>query len=343
MGGAAMNLQRYSRQTVFGEIGANGQKKLLNSRVAVIGVGATGTVIANNLCRAGVGFIRLVDRDYVELSNLQRQTLYTEEDALQQTPKAVAACEHLKKVNSEIDLEPVAADVNSSNIETLISDVDLVLDGSDNIEVRCLINEACVKHNKPWIYAGAIAGSGMTMNIIPGKTPCLHCLFPDLSKTGNIPTCSTAGVLNGMTGIIASISSTEAMKIIIGSSSVRESLMTIDIWENEFREITIKQNPDCTVCGQHEFELLGRFSSSYTTSLCGRDSVQVVPGSAVTVDFEQLAQRLKKAGTVRYNKFLLQFSDGKVEFNLFSDGRAIVNKVRDEKAAKSVYSEYIGL
>jgi len=338
-----VNLQRYSRQTVFSEIGIAGQKKLLHSRVVVIGVGATGTVIANNLCRAGVGFIRLVDRDYVELSNLQRQVLYTEEDARQQTPKAVAACEHLKKANSEIELEPVTADVNSSNIEALISDVDLVLDGSDNLEIRYLINEACFKENKPWIYSGAIVGAGMTMNIIPGETPCLRCLFPHSLPSGTGPTCSTVGVLNGITGIIASIASTEALKILIDSRNVRQSLLTVDIWNNQFDEITIEQKQDCPVCGNHEYKLLGRLSGSYTTSLCGRDSVQVVPGAAVTVNFEKLAQRLKKAGTVRYNKFMLQFSDGKVEFNLFPDGRAIMNKVKNENAAKSVYSEYIGL
>ncbi len=336
-------MQRYSRQTVFSGVGVEGQKKLLNSRVVVIGVGATGTVIANNLCRAGVGFLRLVDRDYVELSNLQRQTLYTEEDAQQRTPKAVAACEHLKKVNSEIVLEPVSIDVNSSNVEALISDVDLVLDGSDNLEVRYLINEACVKQNRSWIYAGALIGAGMTMNILPSETPCLRCLFPQVLPAGSGPTCSTTGVLNGITGIVASIASTEALKILIGSTSVRKSFLAIDIWNNQFDEIAIEKNPNCPVCGRHEYELLGRLSSSYTTSLCGRDSVQVVPGAAATVDFEQLAQRLKKVGIVRYNKFMLQFSDSKVEFNLFPDGRAIMNKVKDENAAKSAYSEYIGL
>lgn len=338
-----MNMHRYSRQTIFSGVGIEGQKKLLNSRVAIIGVGATGTVIANNLCRAGVGFLRLVDRDYVELSNLQRQTLYTEEDAQQRTPKAVASCEHLKKVNSEIELEPVSIDVNSSNIEELISDVNLVLDGSDNLEVRYLINEACVKQNRPWIYAGAIIGTGMTMNILPGETPCLRCLFPQVLPAGTGPTCSTAGVLNGITGIVASIASTEAIKILVGSANVRKSLLAIDIWNNQFDEIKIEKKLDCPVCGRHEYKLLGQLSGSYTTSLCGRDSVQVVPGTIANVDFEQLAQRLKRAGIVRYNKFMLQFSDDKVEFNLFPDGRAIMNKVRDENAAKSAYSEYIGL
>lgn len=339
-----MDMKRYSRQTVFNEIGAEGQKKLLQSKVAIIGVGATGTVIANNLCRAGVGFLRLVDRDYVELSNLQRQTLYTEEDARQQTAKAVAAYEHLRNVNSEIELEPVAVDANSSNIEALISDADLVLDGSDNLEVRQLINEACVKQNKPWIYSGAIVGSGMTMNILPGQTPCLRCLYSQVTPAGSGPTCSTAGVLNGITGAIASIASVEAIKILIDSPNVRRSLLTIDIWNNWIQEITIEQNKDCPVCGSHEYKLLEKLSGSYTTNLCGRDSIQVVPGSAIkSIDFERLAQRLTKAGTVRYNKFMLQYSDGKIDFSLFPDGRAIINKVKDENSAKSVYAEYIGL
>ncbi len=338
-----MNLQRYSRQTVFDEIGEAGQERLLRSRVAVIGVGAIGTVIANNLCRAGVGFVRLIDRDYVELGNLQRQVLYTEEDARQRVPKAVAACEHLREVNSEIELEPVITDVNSSNIEALISDIDLVLDGSDNLEARYLINEACFKENRPWIYAGAIVGAGMTMNIIPGETPCLRCLFSHSLPSGTGPTCSTAGVVNGITGVIASIASTEALKILIGSSDVRKTLLAIDIWSNLFDEITIEQNRDCPVCAHHEYKLLGRLSGSYTTSLCGRDSVQVVPGSKTTIDIERFAQRLKGIGTVRYSRFMLQFSGGEVEFSLFPDGRAIIDKVKDESAARSIYSEYIGL
>lgn len=339
----SMNLERYSRQTVFAGIGVGGQEKLLRSRVALIGVGATGTVIANNLCRAGVGFLRLIDRDYVELSNLQRQTLYTEDDVKRQTLKAVAACEHLKEVNSEIEMDPVCADVNSSNIELLIKDTDLVLDGSDNLEVRYLINEACVKQDKPWIYAGALAGTGMTVNILPGKTPCLHCLFPNLSMTGTGQTCSTAGVLNGITGVIASIASAEAIKILIGSTNVRKSLLYFDLWNNDFNEIEVRRNSDCPICNRYEYKLLGCLSGSYTTSLCGRDSVQIVPTTAAEIDFEQLAQKLGKAGSVKYNKFMLQFSDGKVDFNLFPDGRAIINKVKESNAARSVYSEYIGL
>lgn len=338
-----MNLQRYSRQTVFAGIGVEGQKKLLCSRVALIGVGATGTVIANNLCRAGTGALRLIDRDYVEFSNLQRQTLYTEEDVRRKTPKAVAACEHLKEVNAEIEIEPVCADVNSSNIESLIADADLVLDGSDNLEVRYLINEACVKQDKPWIYAGALACTGMTVNILPRKTPCLHCLFPNLSMTGTGQTCSTAGVVNGVTGMIASIASVEAMKILIGSPNVRKSLLYFDLWNNDINEIEVERNPDCPICERHEYKLLNRLSGSYTTSLCGRDSVQIVPEAAVKIDFDELAQKLRKVGSVQFSKFMLQYSDDKVDFNLFPDGRAIINKVNEPNAARSVYSEYIGL
>ena len=265
-----MNLQRYSRQTMFGGIGIEGQKKLQLSKVAVIGVGATGTVIANNLCWAGVGFIRLIDRDYVELSNLQRQTLYTEEDAENQTPKAAAACEHLRRVNSGIELEPVALDVNSSNIETLISDVDLVLDGTDNLEIRNLINEASVKHGKPWIYAGVLAGTGMTFNIIPGQTPCLRCLSFDTPSVGTGPICRSAGVLNSITGIVASLASSEALKILIGSPNVRKSLLTFDIWENWFKEVEINKKYDCPVCVRHEYALLGRLTGPI--SICSHTS-----------------------------------------------------------------------
>lgn len=252
-------LQRYSRQIILNGIGKEGQEKLLNSRIAIIGLGATGSVVANNLCRAGVGFIRLIDRDYVELSNLQRQLLYNEEDAANQTPKAIAAYTHLTKINSEIVLEPIVVDVNSSNIEALINDVDLVLDGSDNSDVRYLVNEACNKLRKPWIYAGVVTSEGMTMNIIPNETACFRCLYPVAHLPGSYPTANTAGVLNSITSTIASIESTEAIKILLQSPKVRKNLFWIDLWNNRSDYIDIEKNPDCPVCGHHNYQVLDQY------------------------------------------------------------------------------------
>jgi adenylyltransferase/sulfurtransferase len=248
--------QRYSRQIVFDGIGEKGQEKLLRSRAAIIGLGATGTVAANNLCRAGVGFIRIIDRDCVELINLHRQMLYDEQDASVPTQKATAAFKRLAKINSEITLDPVVADVNAANIETLIGDVDLVLDCSDNIELRYLVNEACDKLRKPWIYAGVLASEGLTMNIIPGETACFRCLFPEAPHPGSYSTISTAGVLNSVTAVIASIESAEALKILLCSPRVRKTLFRIDVWNNSSDYIDVGKNPDCPVCGRHKYETL---------------------------------------------------------------------------------------
>ncbi len=338
-----MNPQRYSRQTTFKHFGEEGQEKLLSSRITIIGLGALGTVIANNLCRSGVGFLRLIDRDYVEISNLQRQTLFNEQDAAAQIPKAIASYNHLSKVNSEIILEPVVADVNSSNIEDFVKDVDLVLDGSDNAEVRYLINEACHKYKIPWIYGGAIGASGMTMNILQTEGPCYRCIMPQGPTPGSYPTCSTAGVLNMATGIIASLESSEAVKILVGSPQVRRSLFCLDIWNNAADYVDVSKNPNCPTCAHNTYEYLGQRRGSYATSLCGRDSFQIVPGRPMTIEFERLADKLKKAGAVSFNRFMLSFDDGNRSFNLFPDGRAIIKNVKDESAAKSVYAEYIGL
>lgn len=336
-------VQRYSRQIVFDGIGEEGQGRLLRSRVAIIGLGATGTVAANNLCRAGVGFIRIIDRDYVELVNLQRQTLYDEKDAFDPVPKAAAAFDRLAKINSEITLEPVVKDVNAANIEALVGDVDLVLDCSDNIEVRYLINEACDKLKKTWIYAGALAGEGLTMNIIPGETACFRCLFPEAPLPGSYPTCSTAGALNSATAVVASIESAEALKILVHSPQVRKNLFKIDVWNNSSGYIDVEKNPDCPVCGRHEYAALKGLVGTETVSLCGRDAVQITPDMKTEINFTDLAGKLSRIGDVKYGKFMLTFSDGSVEFSLFGDGRAIIKNVKDENAAKSIYSEYIGL
>lgn len=336
---------RYSRQEAFFGIGKDGQKKLSESRVAIIGLGALGTVTANNLARAGVGFLRLIDRDYVELSNLQRQSLYTEQDAKEAIPKAAAACEHLKQINSCIEMETVIADVNSSNIDSLIEDVDLVMDATDNFEVRMLVNEACHHHQKTWIYGGALGASGMTMNFIPGEDkPCLCCLMgTDLSAPGSEPTCATAGVLNTTTNIIASLQCTEALKILTGSDAVRTQLLVMDLWENSFDLIAAAKDPECPVCAKGEYQYYGKLCGMQTTSLCGRDSVQVVPEHAADLDFASFALKLEDLGKVSFNAYTLDFDNGQIQIKLFKNGRAIIKHVTDENRAKSIYSEYIGL
>ena len=337
------DMNRYKRQTIFYGIGEDGQEKLLASRVCIIGMGALGSVIANNLCRSGVGYIRIIDRDYVEKSNLQRQTLFTEKDADENLPKVIAAYNHLTEFNSDVTIDPIVADVNSFNIEEYIKDVDLVMDGTDNFEIRFLINEACDKHRIKWIYGGAIAGGGATMNILQDGGPCFRCFMPEMPEAGSYPTCSTVGVINSITGIIASYEASEAIKILIGSQEISKRYLAIDIWDNTFDYIDVDKNPDCPVCVRKRYELLNRAGGSHSVSLCGNDSWQIVPESQHPVDFDALAGRLEKLGEVKVTKFLLSFQGQGVSFKLFPDGRAIINEVKDGTEARSLYAEYIGL
>ena len=336
-------MERYARQSVFSHIGTEGQEKLLKATVTIVGMGALGTVAANNLCRAGVGHIRMIDRDYVETTNLQRQVLYDENDVAQKLPKVIAAYNHLSVVNSQITLEPVIADVNSVNIEQLIQGCNMVLDATDNWETRLLLNEACIEHAMPWIYCGAIGAVGMTMNIMPGSnTPCLKCFMPT-SPAAHSQTCSSFGVLNTITNAIASVQTTEALKFLIGSSALREDLLIMDLWNNDVCSIEVEKNPSCPACVQRDYEYLGKTHGAYATSLCGSDAVQVVPATEAKVDFEAMAKRLESAGTVKCSPFSLTFASEAFEMTLFRDGRAIIKNAIDENNAKSIYAEYIGI
>jgi len=336
-------MDRYSRQTAFEKIGTLGQERLSAAKVVIMGLGALGTVIAGSLCRAGVGRLRLVDRDCVELSNLQRQAIFDERDAQAGLPKAQAACEHLAGVNSQVGLEPVVAHADSSNIEELIADADVVLDGSDNMELRLLVNEACHKLKIPWVYGGVLGASGNCMTVLPGEGPCFRCLVPEVPPAGSLPTCATSGVLNMASGIIASMEAAEAVKIITGSDSVNRRVFVLDLWNNSADYLELSPNPKCPVCATGEYEMLNRRADTYVLKTCGWNGYHVIPGGRAGIDLGEFEKRLAVLGDVKLGPFMLGFSDGTVDFSLFPDGRAIVRNVADGNAARSVYSQYVGL
>ncbi len=335
---------RYSRQILFSEIGKTGQEKLSAARVLLVGCGALGAAHAEMLARAGVGKLRLVDRDFVEFSNLQRQTLYSETDAEQRLPKAIAAKKRLAAINSEIEVEAIVADVNHSNMENLLDGCDLALDGTDNFQVRYLINDACVKNNIPWIYGAAVSGYGATMTVLPGRTPCLRCVFEEMPPAGSAPTCDTAGVIMPVIASVSAVQVTEALKILTGNfAALHRSLMQIDIWQNDWRGIRLKEpREDCRTCRLKRFEFLDAGGQDFVTTLCGRDAVQVSPPGAVQLNLEELAGRLGKLGEVKQNEYLVRFTTGAYELTVFRDGRAIIRGTDDPAAARSIYARYVG-
>jgi adenylyltransferase/sulfurtransferase len=336
---------RYSRQILFDGIGKAGQGKLLNSRILLVGCGALGASHAEMLARAGVGFLRIVDRDFVEFSNLQRQTLYSESDAKERLPKAIAAKNRLSKVNSEIEIEAIVADVNNSNIENLVKDVDLVLDGTDNFQVRYLVNDACVKLKKTWIYGAAVSSYGTTMTIIPNETPCLRCIFDEIPSVGTSPTCDTAGVIQPIILTISAIQVSEALKILVGNTDkLHKSLMQFDVWENDWRKIKLgKPNEDCQTCGHRNFEFLEASNQDFFTSLCGRDAVQIQPPNSTKIDLPNLAEKLKNLGEIKLNEYLLRLKVEDYELTIFKDARAIIKGTDDLSVARSVYAKYVGV
>jgi len=336
--------ERYSRQILFREIGREGQGRLMNSRVLLVGAGALGASHAEMLARAGVGTLRIVDRDFVEFTNLQRQTLYKEQDAVDRLPKAIAAKRRIAEINSEITVEEHVADVNNSNIESLIEGCDLVIDGTDNFQVRYLVNDACVKHNTPWIYGAAVSSYGTTMTIMPGETPCLRCVFEEMPDAGSAPTCDTAGVIMPIISSIAAVQVAEAIKLLVGNrDALHRSLMQIDVWQNDWRKIKLAgPNPDCIACGKRQFEFLDADSRGFAAVLCGRDAVQIAPPNLTTIDLKDLAEKLKPLGDVRVNEYLLRFSHNGTELTVFTDGRAIIKGTDDISAARSLYAKYVG-
>ena len=333
--------ERYSRQILFPPIGAEGQKLLAAARVAIVGCGATGSALASLLARAGIGYLRIIDRDYVELSNLQRQVLFDESDAAESLPKAVAAARKIRSFNSEIIVEPHAADLTPQNAKELLSGVALILDGTDNFETRYLINDFAVSQGMPWIYAAAVASYAVTMTVLPAETACLTCIFPD-SPRGMVETCDTAGILNSAVNLIASIASTEALKLLVkAQGKLRRTLLSYDVWANDVAEVsTAKPRPDCRACGQRDFVHLAGEGRPHIT-LCGRNSVQIHE-RARPIDFDEVTRRLSPHGAVRHNEFVLKFWREPYELTLFPDGRAIIKGTTDTAIARSLYARYVG-
>jgi len=332
---------RYSRQVLFGGIGAEGQRRLLESRVAIVGCGATGSALASLLARAGVGTLRIIDRDYVEASNLQRQMLFDEADAAESLPKAVAACRKIAALNSQIVAEPSVRDLRPENAEELLGGVPLILDGTDNFETRYLLNDYAVKNFLPWIYAAAVGSSAITMNVVPGETACLTCIFPQ-GPSGVIETCETVGILNSAVNLAASIAATEAIKLLTGAKQqLRRTLLSHDLWRNERAEVSAATpRSDCRTCGAREFVHLAGEGRPHIT-LCGRNSVQIHEHER-PIDLDQMSERLSTHGRVRHNDFVLKFWKEPLEMTLFPDGRAIIKGTTDTAIARSLYAKYVG-
>jgi len=338
---------RYSRQILFAGIGEAGQKKLLDSSAVLVGCGAIGTAVANLLIRAGLGTLRIIDRDFVEPSNLQRQTLFEESDAQENLPKSIAAERRLRAINSAAKIEAVVADLTPQNARALLEKFPVILDGTDNFETRLLINDASIALNIPWIYAAAVASSGVTMTILPGETPCLACLVESNEPaTEAAPrmegTCDTAGILNAAIHAVAAIESTEAIKLLIGQrQTLHQRLISLDVWANQNRSIRVARNPNCRACVQHNLSYLEGAAQPHIT-LCGRDSVQIHE-RARNLDLAALHQAVAKTATdVRGNNYLLRFRINSYDLTVFPDGRAIIKGTRDPAIARTLYARYIG-
>lgn len=341
-------LARYSRQTRFAPLGEAGQRRLLSSRVLLVGCGALGTVLAETLTRAGVGHLRIVDRDFVETTNLQRQVLFDEDDVTAQMPKSVAAVEKLRRINSTIELEAVVADVDCHNVRELARDADLILDGTDNFETRFLVNDLSLETGIPWVYGGCIGSHGQIMAVLPGKSACLRCVIESPPEAGTTETCETAGILGPTVNVIASWQAMLAMKILSEHlDDVPRVLTVIDLWDHTFRTLDVSNlhvSGDCPACKRGERLWLSGQSGSRSTVLCGRNSVQVVPSSPTTLSLDELAAKWSGHGTITRNPYLarLALTGSEFELTVFRDGRAIVRGTQEIAAARALYARYVG-
>ncbi|MNZ68362.1 Molybdopterin-synthase adenylyltransferase [compost metagenome] len=345
---SAGSIDRYSRQMRFAPVGETGQHALGNSRAAIVGMGALGSVIAQHLVRSGVGYVRIIDRDIIEWSNLQRQMLYTEDDVKALLPKAAAAAEHLRSINSSVSIEPYVSDLTAENADELLADVDLIIDGSDNFSVRYLINDYSIKHRVPWIYGGAVGASGMTMSIIPLETPCYRCIFDTPPAPGTTDTCETSGVLSPIVDIVGSLQAAEAIKLLSGNrQALHRTLFQVDLWNHSWMPIdmTDAKRDDCACCGSRSFDYLeGGHSHAVAASLCGRNAVQITPPQPALLDLSQLAVRFEQLGKVTLNRYLLRIElQEHLTIVLFNDGRAIIQGTDILSKARSIYAEFLGI
>ena len=339
-------LERYARQMRYPPIGVEGQRRLLAARVLVVGCGALGSVLANTLVRAGVGALRIVDRDFLELNNLQRQVLYDEQDVTAGLPKAVAAQNRLRQINSQVAIEAVVADVDHRNVGQLVSGVDLIVDGTDNFEIRYLMNDAALRWNVPWIYGGCIGAVGQTMTVLPGETPCFRCLHPEPPPPGTTETCDSAGILAPIINVVASIQACEGLKILTGHrDAVCRDLQVFELWDNRVRQIrldALRENNQCPACVQHQYAWLSGERGSHSAVLCGRNAVQLSFPDRTRLSLDALAARLQGLGQVTLNPYLLRLKVDPYQITVFPDGRAIINGTEEIAEAKTLYARYIG-
>ena len=343
---AERDLTRYSRQVLCAQVGEEGQRRLKHAQLVLIGCGALGSMLANLLVRAGIGALRIIDRDFIELKNLQRQMLFDERDISENMPKAEAAARTLRRVNSGVEIDAVVDDVNPGNIERHCENVELILDGTDNLETRYLINDVAVKHDLPWVYGACIRETGLVMAILPGQTPCLRCVWDEPPPPGSIETCDTVGVLGAAAAMVASLQATEAMKTLLGRTTELIGLASIDVWTGRSRTLNVQAAHEvgqCPCCDQRRFDFLEGDRLAATSTLCGRDAIQVVPSEPVELDLKRLALRLPGHTHARHSSFMLKFHVDALDVTLFQDGRAIVQGTTDPAVARGVVAKYVGV
>jgi adenylyltransferase/sulfurtransferase len=343
---AAFDPDRYSRQVRFASLGPAGQARLAGARVAIVGCGALGSVVAMTLVRAGVGFVRIIDRDVPELSNLPRQVLFDEADVAAGVPKAAAAAAHLQRINSAATIEPVVADLTPMNAEAILRGVDVVVDGTDNFEARFIVNEYCCRHGIPWVYGGAIGAEGRVLTVLPGTTACLRCLIPEPPAPGVMPTCDTAGVIGPAAIVVGAVEAAEAIKLIVGvTEGMGNRLLVCELWEGVWRTIDLSAlgEQGCATCRTGDFPWLEGRMGAQAAAICGRDAVQVAAARSGGVDLAALATRLEAFGAVTANPWLVRADvEPGIQLSVFADGRAIVAGTRDESKARAIIARYVG-
>jgi len=338
-----MTQQRYGKQVIFSGLCAEGQKKLGKASIVIAGCGALGCLSSSLLVRAGVGRIRIVDRDFVEIENLHRQTLFTEKHATNRLPKALAAAETLQAANSEVKIEAEVADINARTTEKLLGGFDLVVDALDNMETRFVLNDFCLKKGLPWVYGAAVGSTGMVMSIAAGGKPCLRCLMPQLPAPGSFGTCETSGVIGPAPAFAASVQAAEVMKILTGAPEISNRLLIFDLWQRSFEEINVMPNPECPSCAKGLLDALKSKGAAEALQLCGQNAVQIIPQKETTLDLKKLEESLSHAGKVQYNGYFLWLEAGELELVIFPDARAIVKGTDDLARARSAYSKFISM